>query len=457
MNTATKTTYQIAFFLVFCYIIIRGFSLGITHDEALTYQILSGDELIRKTANHHWLNTFLSGLSIQLFGEKEFALRIPNIVSFLLYWIFTYKIAKHFFNNSFIQIALLFLLIGNPYVLEFFSLSRGYGISVACIMAALFYLLRGIDTYSSPCNYILALLFATLALSANLNTINFFLVLVFLILVQLLFFHRQRSILLLGGIISFSTIILYFSLNRLFFLKNLGELYFGSERITLSIDSLLCSSFPILESCEYVFILRYILFLALIAAIILAIKNRKINHPGSISLILLGGIFIGLVLEHLIFDALYPVGRSTIYLYPLIILSILFNLELQNKNRNQIGIVGIATLFLCFNLMSFNVNHVTTWLSDQHVKRAMLNINQDIKDNQIHSIECTWIYEPLVNYYREVYHIPVQKVFRDGISGQSDYYLVHSTDSVGQSRIPNHHILFSHEEECDLILLKKLP
>ena len=65
-----------------------------------------------------------------------------------------------------------------------------------------------------------------------------------------------------------------------------------------------------------------------------------------------------------------------------------------------------------------------TWSEDSAVKKAVLLIRQDIKDESIHIVECTWIYEPMINYYRLEYGVPVQEVFREDIQYKGEYLVI---------------------------------
>jgi hypothetical protein len=71
---------------------VRAYSLSFTHDESLTYlhgvrpgltKILAFSYV---DANNHPLNTLLTWLSSLAFGNAELALRLPNVVAFVLFF-----------------------------------------------------------------------------------------------------------------------------------------------------------------------------------------------------------------------------------------------------------------------------------------------------------------------------------------------------------------------------------
>ncbi|TSJ45543.1 glycosyltransferase family 39 protein [Fluviicola chungangensis] len=463
MNRSTQIIYYLGFLIACSYVLIRGFSVGITHDEALTYKIIQGDEILKGTANHHWLNTQLSSWSTALFGAKEFALRLPNILSFALFWFFLFRISKNFLSTSATQIALLLFLCGNPFILDFFSLCRGYGLSIACVTASLFYVFRIVDLKknSKAIHYFLGTGFSILALSANLNTLNYFLIAQTLMLLSLLVFKPKKWIFVFTVFIIFSGVTIYFSLDRLFFLKTQDELYFGTGNLNSSIDSLIASSFYAINGFENLHILRYLFYVFLLLAGLLALRKRSVFTPGSFSFIITVGIFSALALENLLFDALYPINRSLLYLYPIFLLTFLLNIEpLKLKVFHGLIIVSSVS-FIGVNIPFYNFKKTMTWREDQDIKEAMLLIKGDVEDKSIHIAQCTWIYEPVINYYRLEYDVPIQQLFRDAINYQSEYLIVDDTmiNDLIRDSINDQYIVLdaSHIQESGLTLYKRKP
>lgn len=458
MSKNVRITYYLTLFLVFSYIVFRGFSLGLTHDEALTYKIIQGDEILKNTANHHWLNTYLSSFFAHLFGTKEWVLRLPNMLSFVVFWFYLYQVAKTYLSASFTQIALLFLLCGNPFVLDFFALCRGYGISLACVTASLFYLFKLFETQqpNTSRSYILATVFSILALAANLNTLNYFLIAQALVLLNLFLTRPKNRLIWLGAITVLSGITLFFALDHLFFLKEKGELYYGSGRLSLTIDNIFYSGVHLLETIfKDITYLRYLLYASLLATVIAAFRKRQLFNVGTISLIILAAIVLALFLEHVLFDALYPIGRSTLYLYPIILLVLLLHADRIQLKPVRFALLTLSCAFLLNNLFDFYAfrDKSITWKGDQHIKLAMLRIKDETRNTATFS--CSWVYEPVVNYYREAYHIPVNEVFRDGVNEASEFKLVESGDSEGMKKTKGDRFLIDHVRECGLFLFQK--
>ena len=452
MNRSTQIIYYLGLLFAFSYVIIRGFTVGITHDEALTYKIINGDEVLKGTANHHWLNTQLSTLSTYLFGAKEFALRLPNILSFGIFWFFLFRIAQAFLKSSATRIALLLFLCGNPFILDFFSLCRGYGLSIAFVTASLYYLFRIVYLKgdSRAGHYLLGTGFSILAVSANLNTLNYFLVAQALMFLSLLVFKPKNRILLLGVLIILSGITLYFSLNHLFFLKGKDELYFGTNNIHTTIDNLICSAFYDRDGFENGLVLRYLFYGSMLFTAFSIIRKKYLFTPGTFAFTVLIGIFAALIAEHLLFQSLYPINRSSLYLYPIILLAFLLNIQELKVRLLRISMVACSIGYLLLIFFTYNLEKTITWWEDQHVKEAMLLIRNDIKDESVHTIECSWIYEPVINYYHLEYQVPVHEVFRDGIKYEAEYLLIQNEWEAHK----NYRTLFANRYS-DLVVYKR--
>src|SRR5437667_10805325 len=125
--------------LLLAYACARAYTVSFKHDESISYAIVAEHSTAKSTANHHSLNTRLMTWSYRSFGSREWALRLPNIVAFFLYlgfglWLLR-ELAWPWMVFGFV---LLFL---NPFLLEFFSLARGYGLALSLSVVAVSILL----------------------------------------------------------------------------------------------------------------------------------------------------------------------------------------------------------------------------------------------------------------------------------------------------------------------------
>ena len=121
---------------VLVYIIARAVRVPLTYDEATTfYRHVEGAPaalLDFSTAGNHLLNSALTWVAHLLFGSAPLALRLPNVVAGACYLAVVAAIARRMRQPA-IGLAAVLLLTTNPYLLEFFALSRGYGLAVALV------------------------------------------------------------------------------------------------------------------------------------------------------------------------------------------------------------------------------------------------------------------------------------------------------------------------------------
>jgi hypothetical protein len=138
-------------FLVNAY---RAFTQSISHDEALIYEwYLSGpwSDLVNfEHGNHHVLADVLSKLSITVFGVSEISLRLPSLLSGLLYFCSIYALSLLLFGKGALFLLAVAFLSLNPFVLDYFVLSRGYGLALGFFFYALYQLVRYLTRLREP-------------------------------------------------------------------------------------------------------------------------------------------------------------------------------------------------------------------------------------------------------------------------------------------------------------------
>src|ERR1051326_42770 len=119
--------------ILFFYIAIKASISSFTHDESFTYLHYPHDTFMNIISyknfytNNHILNSLLMKYSELLFGSSEFALRLPNLLLFIVYMIYSYLLFRK--TNQFLSVAIFILLCANSSLIDLFGLARGYGLS----------------------------------------------------------------------------------------------------------------------------------------------------------------------------------------------------------------------------------------------------------------------------------------------------------------------------------------
>jgi hypothetical protein len=374
------------FMLLFVFVVIRAIYVPLVSDEAFTYFLYVEPETVfypaaQVDANNHYLNSLLSIWSIKLFGTNAFAFRLPNVLSFAIFYFSAFKISA--FSKSKWQFYVTLFGFTSIYpILEFFSLSRGYGISFALLLLAIYQLLA---LYSDKKNwrawFILILLF--LILFAQLSLLFACAGIYFLVLIQLVLnFGRSQKLTTLAYVAIGIIMFVLFTLH----IKNLqddGLLYFGvSERFPLfnilSLNELLFQS-----SQMWLFYLILGIFLLTILGFFLALlifrKELSANKAFIFPFLLFVSI-TGILMAVFIMNGSGPLARTALYLYLLLIGS-LFSLGLLDNRIGQFTSL-IILLVSIFSMTQININQVNYW-ENQRVDETIFKYLDSKKNDSI--------------------------------------------------------------------------
>lgn len=139
-----RTAYLCAAAAVFAYVVLRAVLVPVIHDEAMVffYFVETKDFLPFHggwDAGNHVLCTGLGWLAWKVFGFHLWALRLPSVLAFILYAAYAWRWGL-LLRTPPVRYMLWAALLGMPFLLDFFSLFRGYGLSMAFWSMALYHL-----------------------------------------------------------------------------------------------------------------------------------------------------------------------------------------------------------------------------------------------------------------------------------------------------------------------------
>lgn len=389
--------------LTLAYVFFRAKLVPLTFDEISTIHNINSNDLYNfNGANNHFLNTLLAKLSINFFGESELTYRLPNVLAFILYFLFSYKITQLISQRN--QLMVLLMIVLMPFMIDFFSLSRGYGLSIGFMLPSLYYLIK-YNHNEKIYALILSLVFGVLTILSNFGFINYFIPLIAsLYFLNIFKFNITKKNFVNLAIISIITVIcLWFLMPILLELKEGGHLYFGGNTgfIEDTIFSLgRCFSYFNLNPKigEVFFLILFIISLikSLFSIYSSLFVTRKRENIGIYILYLLA--VISPILQSLIFDTHFPSERTALMYFPLMIITIFtengFLNKILNKSRYLIGFV-----FLIHFVFSINFTHCYSWRYDSGSKNAIKTIFE-ISGGKKTSVGINYIYNPSMNYYK---------------------------------------------------------
>lgn len=453
-----KFSYFILGIIFFVYAFIRVFSVGLTYDEIWTITTFvpqnTLDIITYNTveSNNHLLNTLLIKLFF-IFSNQDYVARLPNLFIFLIYIYYSYKIT--YYNFPFlVGLCCFFVLLANPFMLEFFSLARGYGLALALLLASIHFLIYYIQGKGYKFA-IISLLFGSLSVLSNFTSLNYFLAI--LTLINFIpYIDKKRNYLpsklhFISVIISFTLfIIIYLPLKKL---KINGILVYGGDS-NLYHDTLLSlTKYCMCEvnNMELIYIvLNSFLIVLLVTLSISYYRNNKFLSIKNCLFLVLLLIFIELEIQNKIFNIPFLTDRTAFFVYPLLILLLFFSVnDVLSKLYSSIIILTIAIGFTLNLFFSVNLYKTRMWFFDAHSEKILELLQQKSKFNTV-KIDFSWPLQASLFYYNirnkyENFIIVNNMSDRIGYNRDADYYvfLNKPLEEVGYNP---HNQIISHEK-----------
>lgn len=431
--------------LLLLYSSYRSYTLSFTHDESYSfiniihgsfYQIVSNDSYWI-SANNHIFNSLCMKYAEILFGPTEFNLRMHSVIAHVIYLIFTFLILKEI-KPTRLQIVGFIVLNLNPYLLDFFSLARGYALSIAFMTMSVYYFIQFTKkenlTHISVC--LLAALLATLA---NFSIITYTVSII--ILFECYMITKQYSFkqLLLKNIPILISLLCLYSLYYwpITQLINHGQLFFGGEE-GLWIDTVMSSievylyhstNFGFFKLCLIFFIISIVVIHAFI--FYKRIKD-KIIYSLDYSFIIMILILIINYTQHFFMNTSYFKERFAMFLVPLFFISsincfiFLYQTNFTLKIISSVFALAILLIAGSVSKDSLNLSYTYNWRYDANTKEMLNDLTLSKADyNRSVKLGITWLFEPSINFYIETKKIQgLLPVNRDGVKGEYDFYYV---------------------------------
>lgn len=444
-------------------VIYKAATLSFTHDESASYLILQDhsiwqiftDQSAWQSANNHILNSTLYKISTGLFGQSDFAMRLPNVLAFFgTLWIAWFIIDKKLVNpiSKVVFFALLFL---NPFVLDFYSLCRGYGLSMFFHLGFLACIWHFQDKKNVAVLYLAYafLMLACLSLLTSLVLFPTYTLALWITSKSDLMDRKQRRHLILIPIV-FGIITLGLVAKPILYLMQSNEFEYGVASIWDSFKSIILSSFNMLSRQDFMWVydvLTVILFLLLIYVLYYSIKNRK-NRYFSVGIILL------IVLLHVLcfgLGIMFPVDRKVTIYIP--ILALLFANHLNNytpRGHRTIITHSLAVLACLLILFSNKLDRTTEWAYDRKTKDFIVEIGKHSK-NEPTVLLTEWWFNPTAEYYiktlklKNIQLVPYDKNF--DLSRKPDMVISYSNQMIDN----NEYVLVDSEGELGLYSKRK--
>jgi len=428
--------------IFFLYILIRAIRVGATFDEIMTLEgpvRLSFFGIFLKfspLANNHLLNTFLIKILFSLGNESLFIARLPNVLSFILYSYFGYKITVKNLSPI-LGLGCFVLLFCNPFLLDFFSLARGYGLSLAFLMGALYF---GCEQLNSPSISRLSksLVFVSLSVISVFSMIYCWVCLAALLSLapclkrDLKLFKQSLICVSIIGIVLLGIIAI--PMMRLIDAHALvygGNTSFYSDTL-LSLTRYSLYHFETTRTAYLV--LNSSLAILILAALASYTSKRNWVSLKTLFLAILACPIALIILSHHLAGVLYPINRVALFIYPLSILCLAFFLnDLKEYLRGSIALclVTISSVNFISNATSYKT---ALWSFESHTEEILDQVNAKARqEGKIKSLACTSVLYQSVDYYTARNKYPFIRIIRSSedeiVPPEVDYYILAAEDA----------------------------
>jgi hypothetical protein len=367
--------------------------------------------------NNHILNTLFVKLLVSLFGNHQLVIRLPNLLSFLVYAIGIFRITRTILKieSIFFLPAVLFF-VSNPYMLDFFGLSRGYGMASAMATLSVSYLITGFKGLKN--NHIwISYFLSILASYASFTLLNFWCG----TSVMVLFYYftssekqYKRLFKPAGIIVVISLLYLALIANPMIKMNSTNEFQywtskgFYEETVYPLIQYSRSDSRLILNPTSHL-IAFFIFLIIVVNCIFIFIRLRRshynfkgLKEPLFVStIVLLVTAFIN-ILQNLILKTPNLHGRTALFFYPLFIIAFVAFLGLwpEFKGRMAQKILALCFAFICiFHVADrYRLDWVRDWWHDADTFKVM-NYLKTQNDGKTVSLKTTWFCQFSFYYY----------------------------------------------------------
>ena len=391
---------------LFVYVTLRAVFVPITDDEyiSLHFHVSENWWAILTTGlpnqgwagNNHILNSLFMKMEMHLFGQRDWALRLHSLATFAVCYGFVREIIKEVTPSVSRQFYYLILIFLNPYLLEFFGLARGYGLSMAAWSAAFYFFIKYTQGQKAPDLWrVLWALF--LAIWSNFSAIYLAFLLGLLFLIE--FYQHRRSGFIRKHFVYLTVGSLFIGIvNSVPFYRSFknSDIYGGNtglfqdvvvtsiERFVRSNQQIdrfrfLVSNWTILDVAALTLL---ILWLALQVLNFAYKTNRPILQKiSNVALFQTIGIALLAKLLFVLFKAPYPMGRTTLlFSLPFLLSSAVAFENIQSRFRRA-NFVFIALIpFLIWHFYQcFSLEDSREWWQAGDAKKVLSFLKNDLK------------------------------------------------------------------------------
>ena len=408
---------------LFIYVLAEALYMPLTHDEYSTIGF-SRESIIdiitykNPIPNNHILNTLLLKLNISIFGDILFTNRLFNILSFIPFYVFTVLLSGLISRDMFLRFTLVVMVSMQPFFMDFFSVSRGYCLSLCFLMISLFYFARTLTNLTTK-NLTLSLTTAALGVIASFTLLNYYIPLSFLLSVYVITNYRRNPtksnvkiqlflIVLIGAVLA-SFCFLPFS--RMIATNQF--VYWGSNGFFK--DTVVELLYSLRSGVQYFRWDKEVYALVIVGLFLLLFfqgcyfwyrsKNKDIMYVYFSALFMLTLLYNNV--QFFVANVPFLNARTSLFFVPLALVCSIYAIKKIYEFKDWLGIMICVSLSV-FGFQQFlrgaNPRANFEWYQDEYTHQVLREINNMIMQQGYKKpvkIDCNWIFHPSLTYHIE--------------------------------------------------------
>lgn len=397
-------------------VVYKAATMSMTHDEASSFVNLHDKNVwgylfkadVWSNANNHWLNTLLFQGFTAVFGNDELFVRLANVLSFGLYGYFFIKIASENLTSTLSVFFACIVAMANPYLLDFFSTARGYGLSLAFSVMSLYYFSNYMKDQKLK-TLLMGWISLILCILSLFSSVIFVPTMISGMLLYLLYKNGWQlknkgaylPILISAGFTLLTALLTFIPLKALS--KN-EEFKWGAMNLLDCFQSLVANTgYGKKYAINEFFTVGFMTCIAIIILIFLVQKmNLKENITSKAGIYLstwtLVTLVIAMVAAKLLIGSYYPVDRKTTMFIPFIALLLGYGVELVINKGFYKKLVMLSTVVLGLHfVLSLRLHSVREWWYDEETRDFIEKIDQDSNGPTL--VGTHWMFHPALSFY----------------------------------------------------------
>ncbi|MCH2042715.1 MAG: hypothetical protein MK212_01125 [Saprospiraceae bacterium] len=429
MKKIGSIIFLLLFGTVWYFVIHKALTIPMTHDETATplhyckYSVWEIMMFPDNWPNNHILNTLFVKLFTWIFGVEQWVVRLPNMLFFPVFASGVYLIGRQLFKESVIGfVATAIIFFSNAYLLDFFSLCRGYGISCALATLSSAFLLMAYQRRSTKLAWG-AFLTAILASYANFTLLVFWggISILFGFYILLEYWRKWNALLIrLAGILVLNLAYLALIITPLRKMTGTGQFDYWSSKgfyedtIVSLTEHWRYNENLIFELDRYA--VANIVLIVLAISVLLSlffIIRKQINafhtEPIIIAIAILGFTAGVSILQSFLLSTPNLNGRTALFFYPLVSLVIvaLLSVFYRWKILGHTLALTVAALSLWHIYKTHHPKDVREWWYDACTFEVLDYLAEAHKDDTGKiTLRTHWFFHPSFNFYSATGKIP---------------------------------------------------